>query len=317
MSAYKSIPARPNLDQYRKQAKELVRERARLLPQALERIRRYHPRLRELNESQLRAAAFTLSDAQLVLAREHACKSWPDFMRQVASAEAAQVAPRVAESYSVHIDVEGSSLEAEIAGWQNASAVVLLTQVSGCRGRASTRAMANELNRVSLCTVICELLTDEENEQDARSETLSYDLQLLSRRIAAITDRIAREPALTGLKVGCFSSVTGAAAALRDAAERPTVIRAIVCSGGRPDLVGSWLWRLRAPTLFLAGTRDSTIILSFTGSAMKVLPPDVNHSLELLEGASREFTENPLRDEVTRRACDWFSRHLIAGGQTP
>jgi dienelactone hydrolase len=315
VSADKSIPARPNLEQYRKQAKELVRERGRLLPQALERIRRHHPRLRELNDSQLRAAAFTLSDAQLVLAREHACKTWPEFMRHVRSAESAQPAAPVGERYSVHINVEGTSLEAEIAGWQNASAVVLLTQVSGCRGRASTRAMANELNRASLCTVVCDLLTEEENEQDATSETLRYDLQLLSRRIAAITDRIASEPALTGLKVGCFSSVTGAAAALRDAAERPTVIRAIVCSGGRPDLAGSWLWRLRAPTLFLAGTRDSTIILSFTGSVMKALPPDVYHSLELLEGASREFTENPLREEVTRRACNWFSRHLIAGGQ--
>ena len=44
---------------------------------------------------------------------------------------------------------------------------------------------------------------------------------------------------------------------------------------------------------------------------MKVLSPDVDHSLEVLEGASRRFTENPLRAKVTSLACNWFSRHLV------
>ena len=317
MSTDKSIPARPSLEQYRKQAKELVKDRARLLPHAFERIRRHHPRLRDLSELQMRAAGFTLSDAQLVLAREHAFKTWPEFMRHVANAQTQARAPASApERYSTHIDAEGVSLETEVAGWQGASALVLLTQVSGCRGRASTRYLANELNRASLCTVVSDLLTDEEDLQDAESETLRYDLRLLARRIAAITDWIAREATLSGLNIGCFSSGTGAAAALRDASERPTAIRAIVSSGGRPDLAGPWLWRLRAPTLFLAGTRDSTIILSFTGSVMKALSPEVAHSLQLLEGASREFTENPLREKVTSLACNWFSKHLVTGGQS-
>ena len=85
MSAEKSIPARPSLEQYRKQAKDLVKSRALLQPEVFERIRRHHPRLSELSEAQLRAAAFTLADAQLVLAREHAFKTWPEFMRHLAS----------------------------------------------------------------------------------------------------------------------------------------------------------------------------------------------------------------------------------------
>jgi len=316
VSAEKSIPARPSLEQYRKQAKDLVKSRARLQPEVFERIRRHHPRLSELSEAQLRAAAFTLADAQLVLAREHAFKTWPEFMRHVAAAQPQPhaLAPPP-ERYVACIDADGVSLEAEIAGWQRASALVLLIQVAGSRGRASTRAMANELNRASLCTVVSDLLTDEEDLQDAPSETLRYDLTMLSRRISTITNWIGLQPTLSALNIGCFSSGTGAAAALRDAAERPTVVRAIVSSGGRPDLAGSWLWRLRAPTLFLAGTRDSTIVLSFTGSIMRVLAPDVPHWLELLEGASREFTENPLRETVTGKARDWFCKHLVAGGQ--
>jgi len=49
---------------------------------------------------------------------------------------------------------------------------------------------------------------------------------------------------------------------------------------------------------------------------MKALSPEVAHSLELLEGASREFTENPLREKVTSLACNWFSKHLVTGGQS-
>ena len=307
MSADKSIPARPNLEQYRKQAKELVKARARLHPEALERIHRHHPKLRELGEAELRAAAFTLSDAQLVLAREHAFKTWPEFMRHLSSTQ-----PPGPDRYVTHIHAEGIRLEAEIAGWRDASALVLLVQASGSRSRASTRFMANELNRAGLCTVVADLLTDEEELQDAEAEVLCYDLRLLARRIGAITSWIAREPTLSGLKIGCFSSGTAAAAALQDAAERAT-IRAIVSSGGRPDLAGPWLWRVRAPTLFLAGTRDSTAILAFSGSAFRGMAPDVGHSLELLEGASRSFTEMPLREKVTSLSIDWFRKHLTGG----
>src|SRR5215831_2539486 len=100
VSAEKSIPARPSLEQYRKQAKDLVKERARRLPDALARIRRHHPRLGELSEADLLRAAFTLSDAQLVLAREHEFKSWPAFARHVARAEPTEPADR----YFAHID---------------------------------------------------------------------------------------------------------------------------------------------------------------------------------------------------------------------
>jgi putative phosphoribosyl transferase len=312
VSAGKSIPARPNLEQYRKQAKELVKARARRQPEALERIRRHHPRLRELSEPELWAAAFTLSDAQLVLAREHACRTWSEFVRHLSS-----VQPPGPKRYSARIDADGIALEAQIAGWRNASALVLLTQVSGSRSLASTRFMASGFNRAGLYTVVSDLLTEEEELQDAESQVLRHDLRLLARRIGAITNWIAREPTLGGLNIGCLSSGTGAAAALLDAAERPTAIRAIVSSGGRPDLAGPWLWRVRAPTLFLAGTRDSATILTFTGSALKAMAPDVGHSLELLEGESRTFGDNPLREKVTSLAIGWFCRSLTPAGWRP
>ena len=71
------LPAHPSLEQYKKQAKELLRAvNARNLD-ALDAIRRWHPRYRKLADDQI--PALTLSDAQLVLARSHAFPSWPKF----------------------------------------------------------------------------------------------------------------------------------------------------------------------------------------------------------------------------------------------
>jgi ankyrin repeat protein len=71
----REIPDRPNLEQYKKQAKELARDCAERQPAALDRIRRHHPRLR--NQQEL--PTITLADAQFVLAREHGFPSWPEF----------------------------------------------------------------------------------------------------------------------------------------------------------------------------------------------------------------------------------------------
>ena len=71
----REIPDRPDLEQYKKQAKELTRAARERLPAALDRIRRHHPRLR--NQQEL--PTITLADAHLVLAREHDFPSWPQF----------------------------------------------------------------------------------------------------------------------------------------------------------------------------------------------------------------------------------------------
>jgi hypothetical protein len=65
------LPDRPNLTQYKKQAKELVKALRSADADALARVRAHHPRLSAVTESDARLAAFVLADAQLVIAREH------------------------------------------------------------------------------------------------------------------------------------------------------------------------------------------------------------------------------------------------------
>ena len=75
----KQLPGRPNLEQYKKQAKELLHAHRAAEPEALERIRHRHPTLHKLSLAEIPSANFTLADAQYILAREHSFDSWPKF----------------------------------------------------------------------------------------------------------------------------------------------------------------------------------------------------------------------------------------------
>lgn len=85
MNGDKSLPPRPSVEQYKKQAKDLVKGRESWDSQTLRRVRQNHPRLRKLSDVEFRAARFSLADAQLVVAREHNFESWPKFAKHIES----------------------------------------------------------------------------------------------------------------------------------------------------------------------------------------------------------------------------------------
>ncbi len=87
------LPARPNLAQYRKQAKELVRACRERTLDALSRIQRHHPRFAHLRPDDIQSVALT--DAQLVIAREHGFESWPKFAAEIESLRIARVVAEV------------------------------------------------------------------------------------------------------------------------------------------------------------------------------------------------------------------------------
>ena len=79
----RELPARPDLEQYKKQAKDLARDCELGTPGALARISRHHPRFHKPPESEIRNASVALADAQLVIAREHGFESWPRFAKHI------------------------------------------------------------------------------------------------------------------------------------------------------------------------------------------------------------------------------------------
>jgi Ankyrin repeats (3 copies) len=73
----KQLPPHPNLDQLKHQAKDLLKARQAGDAAALQRIREFHPRFARLSDAAIAAATFTLTDAQLAIAREYGFSSWP------------------------------------------------------------------------------------------------------------------------------------------------------------------------------------------------------------------------------------------------
>src|ERR1700686_1036406 len=80
-----------------------------------------------------------------------------------------------------------------------------------------------------------------------RTADLRFNIELLTQRLIAATDWLARRADTGHLAIGYFGASTGAAAALVAATERSDLVGAVVSRGGRPDLAGPVLPLVRAP----------------------------------------------------------------------
>lgn len=112
---------------------------------------------------------------------------------------------------------------------------------------------------------------------------------------------------VSALDIGLFGASTGSAAALVAAAKIPDEVDVIVSRGGRPDLAGAALSKVRAPTLLIVGG-DDTVVLELNRDALARLNCD--KSLVIVPGATHLFEEPGALDAVVEAAADWFARHL-------
>jgi putative phosphoribosyl transferase len=305
--AAKVIPTHPDLEQYRKQAKDLLKRSALGTPDATERIRQHHPRLRHSSHDDIRRAVFKLADAQLVIAREHGFESWPKFSAHIRSLSSAARSG----SFTELITLQGIQLAADIVICDAAKGIVqFIVAGSVSRHHPVIRQIARQLNRASYCTVLADVLTQDEEVEDAIDEQLRFDIRMLAQRAAAITAWIVGHSTLANRPVGYLAFGTGSAAAVIAAAETSQRLRAIVSCAGRPDLAGPWLGRIQAPALFIVGGED-TVALGFTKSVMPAIARHVPSQLAVLPGAGQIVSEGAMSEQAGTLACQWFERHLM------
>jgi pimeloyl-ACP methyl ester carboxylesterase len=86
------------------------------------------------------------------------------------------------------------------------------------------------------------------------------------------------------------------------------MVGAVVSRGGRPDLAGAALARVRAPTLLIVGGNDFQVI-ELNRAAFALLRGE--KQLVIVPGATHLFEEPGALDEVARLARDWFKRYLL------
>ena len=154
-----------------------------------------------------------------------------------------------------------------------------------------------------------DLLTADEDAVDRVTRQYRFDIPLLGDRLTGAIDWLRANPATRGLSIGLFGASTGAAAALRAAAARPAAVFAVVSRGGRPDLAGEALGRVRAPTLLVVGADDAPVIPLNEEARQRMTAPA---EIVLVPGASHLFEEPGTLAEASALAREWFVRHLPA-----
>jgi putative phosphoribosyl transferase len=210
---------------------------------------------------------------------------------------------------TVTIDVAaGEGIHGDLTVPESARGTVLFAHGSGSsRHSPRNRSVARHLQERGLATMLADLLTDAEERVDARTGRLRFDIDLLADRLLSATRWLMQEPSTANLPLGYFGASTGAAAALVAAARLSDRVGAVVSRGGRPDLAGTALADVQAPTLLIVGGRDD-VVVRLNQAALGELRGV--RDLVIVEGATHLFEEPGALDEVARLAGEWFVTHL-------
>jgi putative phosphoribosyl transferase len=182
--------------------------------------------------------------------------------------------------------------------------VIVFAHGSGS-SRLSQRniAVAEALAEQGFASLLFDLLTVEEEADRANV----FDIALLAQRLVGAVRWLQSEPTMRGLAVGLFGASTGAAAALVAAAELGPGIAALVSRGGRPDLAGDALERVRTPSLLIVGGADQPVIEL---NEMALAQLKAEKSLVIVPGASHLFPERGALEAVIQHASRWFGAHI-------
>lgn len=191
----------------------------------------------------------------------------------------------------------------------DATSLVLFAHGSGSsrhspRNQLVARALRQD-GRIG--TLLFDLLTAEEEQAEAYTRHLRFNISLLAERLVDVTRWALDEVATRDINVGYFGSSTGAAAALVAAAELPHAVNAVVSRGGRPDLAGDALSHVKAATLLIVGGNDKAVI-QLNEEAYYML--HCERALRIVPGATHLFEEEGALEKVADMASQWFAGHL-------
>jgi dienelactone hydrolase len=216
---------------------------------------------------------------------------------------------------SVTISVGNDHIAGDLVIPPVAEGIVIFAHGSGS-GRFSTRNrfVARSLNTGGFATLLLDLLTEQEDRLDQVTGEIRFDIPLLAERVMAAVDWSRADARTKDLRIGLFGASTGAAAALVAAAARQSDVAAVVSRGGRPDLAGSMLTDVQAPTLLIVGGAD-TVVIELNRLAMERLR--CTTKLAIVPGATHLFEEPGTLDQVCALAASWFEDHVHRATPSP
>jgi len=208
----------------------------------------------------------------------------------------------------VRIPAGRAMLDGNVAVVDQATGLVLFAHGSGSsRHSPRNQFVARILNQAGLATLLFDLLTREEESVDLYTREHRFDIGLLADRLAWVTEWAKQQKQIAVLRISYFGSSTGAGAALVAAAALPNDVAAVVSRGGRPDLAGAALPKVKAPTLLIVGGEDH-VVIELNKQARSQMKCECE--IEIVPGAMHLFEELGALEKVAKLASDWFVSHL-------
>src|SRR5438477_4107961 len=207
----------------------------------------------------------------------------------------------------VRIPAGRATMDGNLTMVDQAKGLVLFAHGSGSsRHSPRNQFVAQTLNDAGLATLLFDLLTPEEESVDLYTREHRFDIGLLAERLVQATRWAKQQKETRDLPIGYFGSSTGGGAALVAAAELPEEVGAVVSRGGRPDLAGDALPKVKAPTLLIVGGEDY-VVIELNEQARAQMKCECK--IDIVPGATHLFEEPGTLEQVAKLASDWFSLH--------
>lgn len=183
---------------------------------------------------------------------------------------------------------------------------VIIANSAGCsRFARGNRDVARHLYDDGFATLLVDLLSHDEEREDALTGALRLDVDMLAGRLVAATEWVKEETEVAHLPVGYLASGVASAAALVADTQSPGQVDAIVSRGGRPDLAGIRLHKVAPPVLLIAGAADLQN-LELNRWALRRL--NCEKHLVSVPKATIRFEEPGTFAAMTDHAASWFKR---------
>jgi dienelactone hydrolase len=176
-------------------------------------------------------------------------------------------------------------------------------------GRSANHPRPRHIARVmrdhGLATLLCDLLTEDEEAEDEVTEKYRHDAEFLSRRLIEVTHWVLSHPDTKNLRLTYFGASAGGAAALIATAKMHKKVCAVVTRGCRVDLAKKSLPHVLCPTLLIVGG-DDPVDVELNREGLALLGG--RKELQVIPGASHLFGEPGKLELMSRMSAEWLRR---------
>ena len=207
-----------------------------------------------------------------------------------------------------------TNLDGDLTVPGDAHGLVLFAHGSGSSRRSPrNQYVARVLQKAGIATLLFDLLTSREEQEEYFTRHLRFDIGMLAGRLVEAARWVTERSDVANLELGFFGASTGAAAALIAASLLEGQVKAVVSRGGRPDLASDALPKVHAATLLIVGG-DDDVVISLNRDAFARLTCE--KEMKIIPGATHLFEEPGALEEVAKLAAHWFQSHLQIAHQS-